>query len=158
MTSLASRIGAHLRGVRRRADLSQRELAARSGVPLSTIARIEAGQTCDPRLSTLTRLVEAAGYRLAILDGRAELGPLPDLPELRDRIGRRFPAHLDPIAVRMYLDWWRSLKYKEHPALPTFTYTTVRRYRDAERIQEAELFARRASPRGALRPGQGSNL
>jgi transcriptional regulator with XRE-family HTH domain len=132
-----------VRAVRRRADLSQRELAARSGVPLSTIARLEAAQAADPRISTLSRLVEAAGYRIAILDGRAELGPLPDLPELRDRLGRRFPAHLDPRPVRSYLDWWRSIEHKKHPPLPPFTYTTVRRRRDEARRWEAERFAER---------------
>ncbi|MGH3680669.1 MAG: helix-turn-helix domain-containing protein, partial [Natronosporangium sp.] len=36
-------LGATLRALRRRADLSQRELAERAEVPASTIARIESG-------------------------------------------------------------------------------------------------------------------
>jgi transcriptional regulator with XRE-family HTH domain len=133
--------------IRRRADLSQRELAARSGVPLATLARIESGETRDPRLSTLSKLVEAAGGRLAILHGRAEIGPLLDLPELRDRLGRRFPAHLDPWYVRDYLDWWRSAYRREHPPLPRFSYTTRRWARDADRIQDMQRFtARICSP------------
>jgi transcriptional regulator with XRE-family HTH domain len=143
MARLADRVSAHLRAVRRRADLSQRELAARSGVPLSTIARLEAAASADPRISTLSRLVETAGYRLAILDGRAEVGPLPDMPELRDRLGRRFPAHLDPRPVLSYLDWWRSVEHRKHPPLPSFTYTTVRSWRDQGREWEVERFAER---------------
>jgi transcriptional regulator with XRE-family HTH domain len=132
---LASGVGAYLRMVRRRADLSQRELAARSGIPLSTIARIEAGETRDPRLSTVSRLVEAAGFRLAILDGTAELGPLPERRGMRDIRGRQLPAHLDLRRVRDYLDWWRSQHWKRHPPLPAYTYTTVRRYRDQWRAK-----------------------
>jgi transcriptional regulator with XRE-family HTH domain len=143
MAPLVGRVSAHLRAVRRRADLSQRELADRSGVPLRTIPRIEADRTADPRVSTLSRLVEAAGCRLVVVHQNGEIRPLPDLPELRDRIGRRFPAHLDPKAVRTYLDWWRSNIYKKHPPLPTFTYTTVRRYRDLRRQRERDDFIRR---------------
>jgi transcriptional regulator with XRE-family HTH domain len=107
--------GAYLRTARRRADLSQRELAARAGLPRSTVARVECGQ-CDPRLSTVVRLVTAADCRLAVMRGGDELPPLPDLPFLRDRNGRRFPAHLDPRAVQTYLDWWRSSGYRRHPS------------------------------------------
>jgi transcriptional regulator with XRE-family HTH domain len=148
MARLTDAVGAHLRMMRRRADLSQRELAARSGVPLSTIARLEACGTTDPRLSTLTRLVEAAGFRLVILDGDAEIGPLPDRRELRDKGGRRFPAHVDLERVRDYLDWWRSIHYKKHPPLPTYTYTSVRDIRDARRERRG----------GAPDDGYGSNL
>lgn len=57
-----------LRWARRRADLSQRELAERSGVPQSTIGRIEAGRV-DPHVRTLSRLLRACGFDL-------EVGPL----------------------------------------------------------------------------------
>jgi transcriptional regulator with XRE-family HTH domain len=52
------------------AGLSQRELAARSGTSGATIAAYERG-TKEPRLSTLRRLLEAAGMRL-------ELGYTPE--------------------------------------------------------------------------------
>jgi len=54
-----------LRYGRRRAGLSQRELARRSGVPQPAIARIEAG-TGSPRLSSLVRLLDAAGFTLEV--------------------------------------------------------------------------------------------
>ncbi|SCG45557.1 GNAT family N-acetyltransferase [Micromonospora inositola] len=41
-------LGGTLRALRRQADLSQRQLAERSGVPQATIARIESGRTADP--------------------------------------------------------------------------------------------------------------
>jgi transcriptional regulator with XRE-family HTH domain len=52
-----------LRYCRRRAGLTQRELAERSGVPQSSIARIESGKL-RPRIDTLTRLIEACGMEL----------------------------------------------------------------------------------------------
>ena len=54
-----------LRYARRRAVLTQRALAERSGVPQSTIGRIEAG-TVDPRFSTLRHLLRACGFDLEV--------------------------------------------------------------------------------------------
>ena len=52
-----------LRHARRSARLTQRALAAKTGVPQETIARIEAGRA-DPRISMLDRLLEGCGYGL----------------------------------------------------------------------------------------------
>jgi transcriptional regulator with XRE-family HTH domain len=52
-----------VREARRRAGLSQRELARRSGTAQSVVARIERGLT-DPSTRTLARLVAAAGFDL----------------------------------------------------------------------------------------------
>ncbi|MGD0881023.1 MAG: helix-turn-helix transcriptional regulator [Acidimicrobiales bacterium] len=49
-----------VRDLRRRAGWSQRELAAKAGVPQPTIAEIEAGRR-EPSLSLLGRLAEATG-------------------------------------------------------------------------------------------------
>ena len=54
-----------LRWARLTAGLSQRALAAKSGVPQSSIARIEAG-TIDPRTGTLDRLLRACGFDLEV--------------------------------------------------------------------------------------------
>jgi predicted transcriptional regulator len=54
-----------LRIARKKAGLSQRELAARAGVPQSTIARIETGEI-DPRNSTLDRVLSECGYSLEL--------------------------------------------------------------------------------------------
>ncbi len=47
-----------LREIRERRGLSLRQLAAKSGVGVATLARLEAGEY-DPRLSTLRRLAKA---------------------------------------------------------------------------------------------------
>ncbi len=51
---------------RRRAGLTQRVLAARTGVSQPTIARIERGKD-DPRLGTLERLLNACGETIEVV-------------------------------------------------------------------------------------------
>ena len=64
-----------LREARLRAGLSQRELAARAGTTQSVVGRVEAG-LADPNVTTVERLLEAAGFTLKVA-----LGPrTPDDP------------------------------------------------------------------------------
>ncbi|MGD8215724.1 helix-turn-helix domain-containing protein [Aestuariimicrobium sp. Y1814] len=79
---------------RRVADLSQRDLAALLQVSPSTVARWENG-TRMPPADVLAAVVALAGYRLAMVDDQDQpIEPAPSEP-LRDRAGRRVPAHLD---------------------------------------------------------------
>ena len=55
--------GSLLRDARRRAGLTQRELARRARTAQSVVARIERGRT-SPTWETLTRLLAAAGFDL----------------------------------------------------------------------------------------------
>ncbi|MEH1016127.1 GNAT family N-acetyltransferase [Micromonospora sp. CPCC 206060] len=162
-------VGAILRAVRRAADLSQRELAARAGVPGSTVARIESGQAGNPGFRTVERLVRAGGGRLTVeppgteppgtganragvdgagTDGGEAVGPgnVEAVPgaELRDRAGRRYPAHLDVREVREPRDWpgawwahWYDLPPERWPLpVPAATYDLCRRRRDHRRWGE----------------------
>jgi transcriptional regulator with XRE-family HTH domain len=61
-----------LRQARRRAGLTQRELAARAGVSQSVVGRIESGAVI-PRVDTLDRLLAAAGQALETVP-RAGMG------------------------------------------------------------------------------------
>jgi len=54
-----------LNQARRASGFSQRELAKRSGVPQSAIARIERGHQV-PRADTLERLLKACGFELRL--------------------------------------------------------------------------------------------
>ena len=54
-----------VRYARRRAGLTQRELAGRTGVPQPAIARIERGAV-SPRIATLDRLLAATGDALEL--------------------------------------------------------------------------------------------
>jgi len=50
-----------LKEERRRAALTQGELAERAGVGINTIVRIETGEINEPRVSTLRKLANALG-------------------------------------------------------------------------------------------------
>ncbi|MGW3888811.1 helix-turn-helix domain-containing protein [Micromonospora chokoriensis] len=137
-------LGRALRALRRRADLSQRELAERSGVPQPTLARIESGRAVDPRFRTVERLVTAAGGEVAVGVPTAlavtEPTPVPH-DDMRDEAGRRYPAHLDVWPVYEPRDWpgawwaeWYRLPPERYPLpLPPAAYELNRRYRDNRR-------------------------
>jgi transcriptional regulator with XRE-family HTH domain len=71
-----------LRSARARAGLTQRELAARSGIPQETIARIERDHA-DPRVETLDRLLAGCGYGLEV---ETRLGIGIDRSQIRERL------------------------------------------------------------------------
>ncbi|WP_432881366.1 helix-turn-helix domain-containing protein [Kribbella sp. CA-245084] len=57
--------GELVRRARQDAGLSRRALAARAGVPTSTVSRIEVGSS-DPTLTMLSRLIAASGRHLSV--------------------------------------------------------------------------------------------
>lgn len=60
-----------LRHARKRAGLTQRDLAAKAGVPQSYVARVESS-TVDPTVSSLSRLLRACGTTLEAMPGTGE--------------------------------------------------------------------------------------
>jgi hypothetical protein len=74
--------GTVLAAARRRAGLSQRQLALVAGVPQSTVGRIEAG-LIDPRASTLRALLRACGEDLEAVP---RLGIGIDRSQIRERL------------------------------------------------------------------------
>ncbi|MGO9559859.1 MAG: helix-turn-helix domain-containing protein [Acidimicrobiales bacterium] len=82
-----------VRLARARAELTQRQLAERSGVPQSVIARIESGAR-QPTLPTLERILAGAGVEM-----RYRLAPLEDHDSvLAVRNARRSPARRKEVA------------------------------------------------------------
>ncbi len=69
-----------IRSARRRAGLTQVELARRAGVTQSVISTYENGRR-DPSLGALQRLLLAAGFETAV-----DLCPVPAPPPLRERV------------------------------------------------------------------------
>lgn len=61
--------GSELRSARAKAGLTQAALAARAGTSQATVSAYERGRK-QPSLTTLARLLAAAGFRLSILPAR----------------------------------------------------------------------------------------
>ena len=84
---------------RRRAGLTQRELARRSGVAQPTVSRVEAGRM-SPTFDTLTALVGACGMQVAVLErgaGGADVAMVQDL--LRMTPAQRLAYHVKGAGV-----------------------------------------------------------
>ena len=120
-----------VRRIRRTADLSQRELAARTGLSKTTIAAAEAGSR-DLGFTRLALLAEVAGLRLVLLDadGREVAGMHPDGP--RDATQRRLPAHLDTLHTDEVADRWAHRPARQQP---WFTFGLDRAARDRQRAR-----------------------
>ncbi|SFP15885.1 Helix-turn-helix [Geodermatophilus dictyosporus] len=136
-----------LRRIRRVADLSQRDLAAVSGVPQPTIAAAEAGtRGLDAR--RLARLARVAGLRLVLVDAEGtEVAPM-DADAVRDEVGRRYPAHLD--TRHGDEGWWHGPHRYDRPPV-TYTFTRDRRHRD-------DVRRLRGTPPDHQRPQPGDGL
>lgn len=139
-----------LRQLRRRFDLSQRELAEKAGLAPSTIAELELGRAA-PSVRLLEIAFAGVGYRLILADcgGEPIQWSLADDSQPRDAAGRRYPAHLDvrprhpgrpglspgegrarTRSRHARLDPQWSLREEESP----WTYHLCRTWRDAYRI------------------------
>lgn len=103
-----SMAGRMLRHARTRAGLTQRALAALTGVPQETIARIERGRV-DPRVGTLDRLLEGCGYGLEHLP---RLGIGIDRSQIHERLAMPVGARLARAIEedRRYLAFRRDLR------------------------------------------------
>lgn len=97
------------RRARRLAGLSQRELAARSGVGKTTVSRVESGRLM-PRVDTLERILGVARLRLVVIDeDRRVVLPMRVWDGTTDGAGRRYPAHLDTILDPFPGEWWADI-------------------------------------------------
>ena len=138
-----------LRQLRRRFDLSQRQLAERAGLAPSTVAELELGRVA-PSIRLLEIALGAVGFRLILTDcgGEPIQWSLADDSLPRDAAGRRYPAHLDvrprhpgrpePHSssgrrdARSSQGQWDPLW--SLPQEPPWTYHLCRTRRDADRI------------------------
>ena len=89
-------IGKTVRWARKRARMTQVQLAAACNMPQATVARIERG-TVMPRSTTLLQLLEATGHELLVDSATA---PTPERESIRARlrqpVARRTQASLTP--------------------------------------------------------------
>ena len=100
--------GRMVREARRRANLTQRQLSAKAGIPQETIARIERGRV-DPRVTTLDRLLAACGFGL---ESMPRLGIGIDRTQIHDLL-RLSPSERLAVAIandQHYVEFRRSLR------------------------------------------------
>ena len=103
-----SMAGRMVRYARKRAALTQRQLAAKSRIPQESIARIERGRV-DPRVGTLDRLLEACEYGLEVMP---RLGIGIDRPQIRERLDLSPARRLERAVAedRMFIELRRTLR------------------------------------------------
>lgn len=112
-------VGSVLRAVRWRVGLNQRELAAAAQVPSASVIRLETEGESDVRLSTLVRLVGAAGLRLAVVDDEGTHLTIPfGQDRFHDRGDRRLPAHRETYDPRRGYWWGKGLLQQPDPRHP----------------------------------------
>lgn len=95
-----------LKMARRRAGVTQRELARRSGVPQPTVSRIEAGRM-SPTYELLDRLLRACGMELVTVD-RPKEGDV-DRTLIRERLEMTPEQRLR----RAALEWRKTAPFRE---------------------------------------------
>lgn len=78
MCLMQNPISHNLARLRLASGLSQRQLAARSGVNNSMIAKIEMGLTPNPRTETMIRLCDALGVSLDQINQTPQTDELPE--------------------------------------------------------------------------------
>ncbi len=81
----AEAVGRQVGWARRRAGMTQHDLARASGIPQPSIARIERG-TVIPRTATLIAILEATGHRLAVEP--TPIGPPVDHDAIRGQLAK----------------------------------------------------------------------
>jgi len=57
-------IGSIIQKLRKEANLTQEELALKSGIPYTTLIKIEGGQVQNPTIKTIKKIADALGVSL----------------------------------------------------------------------------------------------
>src|SRR3954453_1387406 len=102
LSLMAAAAATVLRNARTRAGLSRTALAAKAGVPTSTVSRIE-DERSDPTGTMLERLLSAAGARLVAAVAPTDGSPtLAELATAVETVGR--PLKIDWTRLRGFVD------------------------------------------------------
>lgn len=76
--------------LKKASGMTSEEIAVASGVPFNTLSKIFAGQTADPRLSTIRSIVHSMGYTLDDLDDSRSRLIVPKFSDASLQIARQF--------------------------------------------------------------------
>ena len=88
-----------LNEMKKNRGLTTDEIAEKSGIPRGTLNKIFAGQTKDPQLNTVTKLVHCMGYALDDLEDLHPTAPQP--PHYAD-LHQRYRAIVDAASAEAY--------------------------------------------------------
>ena len=127
--------GVLLRALRAHARLSQRELARRAGVPLSTIAGAEGAGGSAPSWASMVRAAAACGCVISVSPAdqvNVRLGPW-QFDGVRNQGARHLPAHLDVWRLGRASEWSSFHKYSCYAKPPSPTYSFQMRPRRQQR-------------------------
>lgn len=124
-------LGGALRRIRRRADVSQRELAERCELSQSAVAQAESGRR-DLPAQALARAAAVAGLRLVMVDAEGREVDGMGNGTVRDMSNRRFPAHLD---TRYSEELWWHGSHRYSRRQPWYTFDRDRNIRDTYRAR-----------------------
>lgn len=94
----ARELGRYLREARQRKGYSTRSLAAKAGVVMSTIVRVEHGERAAPRPEVLRAIAEALDLPLSDVFARAEYVVPSELPSFTPYLRAKY-GELPPEAV-----------------------------------------------------------
>jgi transcriptional regulator with XRE-family HTH domain len=143
----------YIRAARAIADLSQRELAMRAGVPHHVVAKTEHAPRYA-RVDHFACLLEAAGLHLIVVDDEGREVQPEGVEETKrvDRGRRRFPPHLDVREGKE--DWWGDGWPMFAGKTPQYTFDRSRGYRDWRRERKAREVERTKQARGELTGGE----
>ncbi|HEX6764315.1 MAG TPA: helix-turn-helix transcriptional regulator [Polyangiaceae bacterium] len=114
MSDIANRLADHVKQLRLEAGLTQAELAARAGVTVETVARLErvlrgrSSANSNPSLETLVRLASALGVEVA------ELLSEPSRPRPKDDRISMILRTANPATRRRVLRVAEALVREEH--------------------------------------------
>jgi hypothetical protein len=145
--------GRYIRAARAIADVSQRELAVRAGVPFYVVARVESTPECA-RVGQFACLLEAAGLHLIVVDDEGREVQPEGIEQTKrvDRGRRRFPAHLDVRPGKE--DWWGDGWPMFAGKTPQYTFDRSRGFRDWRRDRKARELERTDQARRDLAGGE----
>jgi DNA-binding XRE family transcriptional regulator len=96
--SSPSEIGSLIKARRAQRDIGQEQLAAIVGISRYTLVDIETGKS-DPKLSTVLKLADALGFRLALVPSEMEVNTRP-----RDESQAEEPDEIDLDEVEVDLE------------------------------------------------------
>ena len=114
MSDIANRLADHVKQLRLEAELTQAELAARAGVTVETVARLErvlrgrSSANSNPSLETLVRLASALGVEVS------ELLSEPSRPRPKDDRISMILRTANPATRRRVLRVAEALVREEH--------------------------------------------